>query len=201
MSSTFRDLLARNDVAELVTLRSTVGFLAFHGGALERVTDVVAAEAAARADASYYGVLYPDGVDHVPSKHVDPAHSPALRSFLDHVDVAIAVHGYGRDDRRHHVLLGGRNRDLARHVRRHLEDALPDYEHIDDLEAIPAELRGQHPDNPVNRARAAGVQIELPPSLRWHRESWGWSDGPAIGRALQVELLIDALAAAARTWT
>jgi phage replication-related protein YjqB (UPF0714/DUF867 family) len=196
----FRDLLARDDVEEQSTLRGSFGLLAFHGGALERVTDVVAREAAERAGASYYAVLYPDDALHVPSKFVDPAHSPTLTACLEHVDVAIAIHGYGRDDRRHDVLLGGTNRQLARHVREHLGAALPDYRHVDDLHEIPVELRGMHPDNPVNRPRDAGVQIELPPLLRWHREEWGWSDTAPTGRAPQVEVLIDALAGAVRGW-
>jgi phage replication-related protein YjqB (UPF0714/DUF867 family) len=192
----FRDLLARSDVVEESTLRSSFGILAFHGGALERVTDVVAREVAERAGASYYAVLHPDDASHVPSKFVDPEHSPALAAFLDHVDVALAIHGYGRDDRRFDVLLGGRHRALAAHLRAHLEVALPDYRHLDDLDEIPIELRGLHPDNPVNRPRAAGVQMELPPLLRWNREAWGWSDNPPTPRAPQVDVLIDTLAAA-----
>jgi phage replication-related protein YjqB (UPF0714/DUF867 family) len=196
----FRDLLSRDDVEEVLTLRGRVGFLAFHGGALERVTDIVAEEAAARADASVYAIRFPADAAHVPSALVDPSHSERLAKFLEHVDVAIAIHGYGRDDRRHEVLIGGRNRTFARHIRAHLEDALPDYRHTDDLELIPRELRGLHPDNPVNRTRAAGAQLELPPLLRWHREAWGWSDHPPAGRAPQVEILIEALAGAARSW-
>jgi phage replication-related protein YjqB (UPF0714/DUF867 family) len=196
----FRELLAREDVEEHSALRSKIGLLAFHGGALERVTDVIAREAAERAGASYYAIIYPEDAAHVPSKLVDPAHSPALTAFIGHVDVAIAVHGYGRDDRRHDVLLGGRHRRLAGHVRTHLETALPDYRHIDDLEIIPPELRGLHPDNPVNRPRHGGVQIELPPLLRWHREHWGWSDTPPTGRAPQVDVLIDTLAGAITSW-
>jgi phage replication-related protein YjqB (UPF0714/DUF867 family) len=196
----FLELLARDGVEEHSALRGKVGFLAFHGGALERVTDAVARDAAERCDASYYAVLHPDDTSHIPSKLVDPAHSPRLRAFLDHVDIAIAVHGYGRDDRRHDVLLGGRYRRLATHLRVHLQAALPEYQHIDDLAAIPRELRGLHPDNPVNRPRRAGVQIELPPLLRWHREAWAWSDTAPAGRAPQVEVFIDALAGAVRAW-
>jgi phage replication-related protein YjqB (UPF0714/DUF867 family) len=196
----FGELLAREGVEEQCTLRSTFGVLAFHGGALERVTDVVAREVAARAGASYYAVVHPDDSVHVPSKYVDPAQSSTLAAFLDHVEIAIAVHGYGRDDRRHDVLLGGRHRALARHLRTHLDAALPDYRHVDDLEEIPPELRGLHADNPVNRPRRAGVQLELPPLLRWHREQWGWSDTAPTGRAPQVDVLIDALASAVETW-
>jgi phage replication-related protein YjqB (UPF0714/DUF867 family) len=196
----FRELLARDGVEEQSTLRGTFGLLAFHGGALERVTDVVARDVAERAGASYYAVLHPDDQIHVPSKFVDPTHSPVLTKFLDHVEVAIAIHGYGRDDRRYDVLLGGQHRELAGHVRAHLERALPDYRHLDELDEIPVELRGLHPDNPVNRPRLAGVQLELPPLVRWNREAWGWSDTPPSGRAPQVEVLIEALAGAVRTW-
>ena len=43
---------------------------------------------------------------------------------------------------------------------------MPGYRWIDDLERIPSHLRGVHRDNPVNRARDGGVQIELPPRVR-----------------------------------
>jgi phage replication-related protein YjqB (UPF0714/DUF867 family) len=196
----FDKLLARDDVTEVLALRGRVGFLAFHGGALERVTDVVASEAAARSGGSYYGVLYPDDAAHVPSALVDPVHSPVLREFLAHVDVAVAVHGYGRAGWHRHVLLGGRNRRLASHVRVFLARRLPDYHHVDQLDSIPRELRGIHPDNPVNRPRAAGVQIELPPLLRWHRDAHNWSDTDGTARAPQVNSLIDALVGAVAAW-
>ena len=47
-------------VREELTLRSTFGFMAFHGGGLEAFTDIVAREAAAQSNASYYGVIHPD---------------------------------------------------------------------------------------------------------------------------------------------
>ena len=37
---------------------------------------------------------------------------------------------------------------------------------VTDLTAIPRELRGLHPDNPVNRVRGGGAQLELSPRLR-----------------------------------
>lgn len=160
-------LLAHDGVEERLELRSAVGFLAVHGGSLERDTDRIAAEAAAAAGASLYAVLQPDDLRwHIPSTRIDPAQSPALARFVDHVTAAVSIHGYGRQGMFTTVLLGGRNRDLAGHLAGHLRAALPDYEVVDDLDAIPAALRGVHPDNPVNRPAAQGVQVELPPRIR-----------------------------------
>ena len=78
----------------------------------------------------------------------------------------VAVHGYGRRARPTDILLGGGNRDLARDLAGHLRTHLPEFEIIDELDAIPAEMRGVHPKNPVNRARRGGVQLELPPRAR-----------------------------------
>ena len=47
-----------------------------------------------------------------------------------------------------------------------LRAALPSHRFVDDLGAIPPTLRGVHLDNPVNRPRSAGIQLELPPTLR-----------------------------------
>ncbi|HET9556141.1 MAG TPA: poly-gamma-glutamate hydrolase family protein, partial [Actinomycetota bacterium] len=57
-------------------------------------------------------------------------------------------------------------RALAGHVAGHLRAALPGYTVEADLADIPKALRGLHPDNPVNRSRGGGVQIELPPRIR-----------------------------------
>ncbi len=196
--SRFAELLARDDVTEHVELRSRFGFMAFHGGRLEQMTDVIASAAATAAGASYYGVLFPDGVDHLPSTHVDPDHSPRLAAFLDHVDVVVTVHGYGRQGLFTALLLGGGNRDLARHVGTHLQERLPAYRILTDLDAIPKELRGQHPRNPVNRPRRQGVQIELPPRVRGSSPLWWDWEGP--GPTPHTQALIDGLAAAAQSW-
>jgi len=198
--SPFRDNLAREGVHEVLDVRGPIGIMAFHGGALERVTDVIAAETARMTGASYYAVLHPDDSLHVPSKFIDPAHSDKLSTFVDHVDVAIAIHGYGRHDAMFRVLLGGTNRALATHIGAHLEPALPKYEIVTDLAAIPRELAGQHPDNPVNRVRDKGVQIEVPAALRWHYDHKQWSDTPGVGRAPQVDALIAALSRAIECW-
>lgn len=163
----FAALLAHPGVAESLQLGSRFGFLAFHGGALEKMTDVIAARAAERSGASLYTVaLPPDLWWHVPSTEVRPESSPALATFLDHVDVAVALHGYGRDGLWTSVLAGGSNRPLAHHVAEHVGPHLPDHEVVTDLERIPARLRGLHPRNPVNRPRHGGVQLELPPRVR-----------------------------------
>ena len=195
----FAELLSTPGVEEVLAVRSRFGFLAFHGGSLERATDVVAVEAARRADASVYAVVQPpDHRWHLPSTEVTPSASPALATFLDHVDVAVAVHGYGRHGRWTSLLLGGSNRSLAAHVGRALAAALPDHEVVDELAAIPPELRGVHPRNPVNLPREGGVQLELPPRVRGLTPHW--ADWAGTGLCPPTEALVDALAAAARSW-
>ncbi|MGZ4717482.1 MAG: poly-gamma-glutamate hydrolase family protein, partial [Acidimicrobiales bacterium] len=133
----FEELLAHPGVEEISVLRSTFGFMAFHGGSLEQVTDDIALAAAERGGASVYAVVQPPGFRwHLPSTQIDPAHSPVLAAFLEHVDVVVAVHGFGRQDMFTTLLLGGRNRELCRHVGRHLQSGLPGYEIVDALERI-----------------------------------------------------------------
>ena len=197
-----KELLARSEVTEVFELRSRFGVMAYHGGNLERTTDAVASEVARRTGASFYGLLQaPPLRQHIASAHFDPEHSAALAGFLGHVDVVITVHGYGRRRLWRHLLLGGRNRALAQHVAGHLRDGLSRRYHVlDDLAAIPKELRGQHPRNPVNRPPQQGVQIELPPSIRWNVREWGWSDHQGVSRARDVEHLIGSLSAAVTSW-
>ena len=162
----FRELLAHPGVEEDVVLRSQFGIMAFHGG-LEGGTTEIAVEAAATGGASLYTVTQPsDLVWHVPSHRVVGSASVRLTEFLGHVDAVITVHGYGRPDRPRQLLLGGQNRDLAELLAAVLRQHLPDYDVIDELDAMPKEMRGLHADNPVNQARCGGVQLELPPSIR-----------------------------------
>ena len=183
----FRELLATPGVREVCTLRGRLGFMAYHGGSLEVMTDVIASQAAERSGASYYGVLQPAGHQHhIPSHRVSPLDSAHLRGFLHHVDTVITIHGFGRHGYWTSLLLGGQHRRLAHHVAEHLREGLPDYHVETDLDRIPRELRGLHRDNPVNLPRQRGLQIELPPRGR--------------GQAPHTEALIDALAAASTTW-
>jgi phage replication-related protein YjqB (UPF0714/DUF867 family) len=163
----FDELLQHPGVIEQCELRSRFGFLAFHGGSLERGTAEVAEAAAERGSASLYAVRQPEELRwHIPSSLVDPSLSTALSAFLDHVDVVVSVHGYGRKGFSKAVLIGGRNRELAAKATGVLRAAVPSHRFIDELHAIPPTLRGVHPDNPVNRPRDGGIQIELPPTLR-----------------------------------
>jgi phage replication-related protein YjqB (UPF0714/DUF867 family) len=195
----FAALLARPGVEERCELRSPIGVMAYHGGALEQVTDLIADAAACAAGASYYGVVQPDGLrEHVPSIAVRPTASAALAAFLAHVEVVVTVHGYGRRDRFLSLLLGGTNRRLAEHVAAHLRPALPAYSVVTDLDDIPTELRGLHPHNPVNVPRHGGVQIELPPRVRGISP---FSPPPgADGLSPPTRALIDALAASISSW-
>jgi len=166
------ELLATPGVEEHVVLGSGVGFLAFHGG-LEGGTEMVAAAAALASGASLYTIVQPPTVRwHLPSHVVGAGASPALRSFLGHVDMAIAVHGYGRPGRSRDLLLGGRNRNLAARLGQALRHHLPSWVVVDELGAVPKEMRGLHPDNPVNRCRGSGVQLELPPAVRGASGRW-----------------------------
>jgi len=111
----------------------------------------------------------------------------------DHVDVVVALHGYGAEGYWTTLLLGGRNRTLATHIGSSLRSTLAPhgYDVIDDLESIPSRLRGVHRDNPVNLPRGGGVQLELPPRVR------GTSP---LSKPEYTSALVSGLAQAASTW-
>ena len=196
----FEALLSQPGVSEVLRLGSRFGFMAFHGGWLEEVTDDIASAASDRSGASYYGVLQgPNNQWHIPSRLVNPEESRNLQLFIDHVDVVVAIHGFGRPDLPRSVLLGGQNRDLAEFVACRLIGYLPQYEIVHDLSAMPIGLRGQHAKNPVNLTRGGGVQVELPPRIRGKSPLWTGFKGP--GRVPHHEALINGLATAARDWS
>jgi phage replication-related protein YjqB (UPF0714/DUF867 family) len=197
--SEFAELLNVSGVEETCILRGPVGFMAYHGGNLELMTDVIAALAAERADASYYGVVQPAPMrEHVSSVKIRPQESQQLATFVAHVDAVITIHGFGRPDMFTSLLLGGRNRELAEHVGAELRSHLPQYEIVTDLDAIPKSLRGLHPNNPVNLPPNTGVQIELPPRVRGSSPIWKDWEGP--GLTPHTDALIDGLTNAAITW-
>jgi len=194
-----RELLERPNVEEVLELRGTFGLMAPHGGALEERTDLIARTVAERTGASYYGVHQPADLRwHVPSHRYTGDQSPRLARFLSHVSVLVTLHGYGRMGYFTTILLGGGNRDLARHLADPLRRALPAYVVEDDAERIPHDLAGRHPNNPVNVPRHGGVQIELPPRVRGSSPLW-W-DWEAPHPTPHTAALIDALVDAVSTW-
>jgi len=200
---TFAELLRKPGVIETLDLRGPIGFCAFHGGNLERMTEQIASEAAARSGSSFYAVIQPRGIrHHIPSVKVDPDHSVKLAEFVDHCRYVIAIHGYGLRGHFASLLCGGGNREMAGHVAHHLRNALPAYDSIDDLDRIPRSLRGLHPRNPCNLSTGGGVQIELPPRVRgltplvlhWPSHDYRKRRFPHVNH------LIDGLVEAAKTW-
>lgn len=176
-------------------LGSRVGVMAYHGGDLEVGTDQIADLVAERTGASLYAVRQPEGMrHHLPSKRFRPGQSERLATFVDHVEVVVTLHGYGRRSMFRTVLLGGRNRALAAVVARSLRRTLPGYEVIDDLDHMPPELRGVHAHNPVNLPPDRGVQIELPPRVRGNGPFWNAWDGGFP--TPHTECLVDGLVAA-----
>jgi phage replication-related protein YjqB (UPF0714/DUF867 family) len=183
-----KELLDVPGVTEECVLRSSVGFMALHGGAQDRGTDHIARWAAERSGASYYGIIQPDNVRiHLTSRLHDPDHSPNLRRFLDHVDIALSIHGFGRDSLTFRVdpghgpvvepygppmrgtqqgpltgiIVGGRNEQLLERARAIFCDCIAGYHVADERLRL-----GFHRENPVNLPRRHGVQVELPPGLR-----------------------------------
>jgi phage replication-related protein YjqB (UPF0714/DUF867 family) len=182
------ELLSLPGVEEVCVLRSPVGFMALHGGSQDRGTHEIASRASERAGASYYAIVQPDGLRvHLTSRRHDPAHSERFRAFLEHVKIAISVHGYGRDGfllcadpeeglvvqpygparigRQQGplkgIIVGGRSARLVDEARQVFHDRFDGYRVADERIRL-----GFHPDNPVNLPSAHGVQVELPPGLR-----------------------------------
>ncbi len=195
----FAAILDTPGVEEICELRGPIGFMAYHGGNLEWMTDVIASRAAERAHASLYAVIQPTGMrEHLASTRVSPAESPELARFLQHVEIVITIHGFGRRGMFSSLLLGGQNRVFAEHVGQVLRRHLPAYDVLTDLDTIPTKLRGQHDKNPVNLPSQQGVQIELPPRVRGSSPMWWDWEGPDL--TPHTEALIDALVEAVTSW-
>ncbi len=178
------DLLATPGVVETLDLRGPAGVMALHGG-LEHETAAIAAQAAAAAGASSYRVVLPDDLAwHVPSTRFDPTQSDRLRRFLEHVRLAVSVHGFGRRGLERTVLVGGGNRRLAGRVAAALlrHTSLRVVDHVD---GMPPGLRGLHPRNPVNLPAGGGVQLELSPGAREPEAAAGVA--AAVASVLQAE--------------
>lgn len=198
-ADSFAELLSAPGVSEVCRLGSRIGVMAYHGGNLEWNTDVIAARVADRTGASLYSVIQPPQMRrHLASTKVTPGESPRLAAFLDHVDIVMTIHGFGRRGFFDALLLGGRNRRFAEHVGDALRPQLPVYRVITDLDVIPSSLRGQHPENPVNLPPNQGVQIELAPRVRGSSPMWWDWEGPEL--TPHTLALVDGLADAICSW-
>jgi phage replication-related protein YjqB (UPF0714/DUF867 family) len=182
------ELLALPGVEEVCELRTAVGFMALHGGSQDRGTDEIASRAAEQSGASYYAIVQPPNLRvHLTSRHHDPSQSQQMSAFLQHVEIAISVHGFGRDSFNFYVgpgcapviepygpalrgrqsgplrgiIIGGLNAALVAAASRLLGERFADYHAGSERVRL-----GFHPDNPVNLPAGHGVQIELPPALR-----------------------------------
>jgi phage replication-related protein YjqB (UPF0714/DUF867 family) len=182
------ELLALPGVEEVCVLRSPVGFMALHGGSQDRGTHEIASRASKRSGASYYAIVQPNDLRvHLTSRRHEPGQSQKMSAFLQHVEIAISVHGFGRDSFNFYVdagsrpvvepygpalrgsqtrplrgiIVGGLNPALVDVASRLLGDRFPGYHAGSERVRL-----GFHPDNPVNLPVGRGVQIELPPALR-----------------------------------
>ncbi|MBK5268739.1 MAG: poly-gamma-glutamate hydrolase family protein [Acidimicrobiia bacterium] len=162
--SRFGEFLATDCVREELIIGSGVGLMALHGG-FEFGTRRLARSISDLISVSLYTVVQPAGLAwHLPSTSYDRAASPNLHRFLEHVRLVVSFHGYHRPELPDKVLLGGTNRSLAAA----LDEALgvEGVPAVSNLAVIPKALRGQHARNPVNIPIEAGVQVELPRSMR-----------------------------------
>ncbi|MCC5475529.1 poly-gamma-glutamate hydrolase family protein [Streptomyces sp. NPDC059680] len=142
---------------------SEIGLLALHGsneGGTAQLADLVARRCGATSLVfTQPGVRQPV---HIPSARMAAGHSALLREFLDRVSLTVSLHGHMRPEAPHTIFLGGGNRAAARVLAEALAAGAPQFPAVTDLAAIPADLRGVHPRNPVNLTRLGGVQVELP---------------------------------------
>ena len=92
------ELLALPGIREECLLRSNIGFMALHGGSQDRGTEQIAEMVADEAGASHYAIVQLlHGASTSPRLCTIPTIRPICGLSLEHVDVAISVHGFGRD--------------------------------------------------------------------------------------------------------
>jgi phage replication-related protein YjqB (UPF0714/DUF867 family) len=160
-------MLERAKADEVLHVAGPVGLLALHGGGIEPGTETMVRFVARETGASLY--VYAGRLSRGNLRLHRPSHRtseipPLLQRFLDHVRVAISIHGHRRSLRC--VYLGGLNEALIWRLADMARAVLPQYEWVSEPSAIPPELRGRHPRNTVNLPPDKGVQLELPRSLR-----------------------------------
>ena len=171
--------------------------MAYHGGSLEEITDVIATAAAERAGASYYGVHQPPTCSGTsPRSSIDPAASPALAAFLDHVDHVVTVHGYGREGFGPPCCSAAGTVPLAEHVGAAPRRGCPPTRWSPTSRRSRWSCAACTPATRSTWPAGGGVQLELPPRVRGTSPlCWDW-EGPGLNP--HTEALVDG--AGATSW-
>ena len=189
----FGRALTEPGVVEHAELRGRFGFMAFHGGELERRTDLIATAAAEASGASSYVVTHPPPEPHTSRRRTSDAGSPSCSTSSSTTSPSSSpstATGATACSRRCSSVAAIETSPTT--LGRQLAPALPDYQVVTDLPAIPRELRGLHPTNPVNVPPGGGVQLELPPRVRGLGPRWADWDGD--GLVPPAAALVDVLA-------
>jgi phage replication-related protein YjqB (UPF0714/DUF867 family) len=156
------------DTSEYLHLGGSLGLVAVHGGGIEPGTEEIARFVAHHSGASLYvyaGRRSKGNLSlHRPSHRIKFQDRPLVMQFLNHVNMAISIHGHGRNERCAYV--GGLHQAMVHQFVEVAQAALSHYEWIFAPESIPPEIRGRNPNNIVNLPPAQGMQLELPKDLR-----------------------------------
>jgi phage replication-related protein YjqB (UPF0714/DUF867 family) len=161
-------MTGKGDASEYLHLGGSLGLVAIHGGGIEPGTEEIARFVAYHSGASLYvyaGRLSTGNLSlHRPSHGIKLQDRPLVMQFVNHVNMAISIHGHGRNERCAYV--GGLHQAMVSQFVEVAQADLSHYEWIFDPESIPPEIRGRNPHNIVNLPPARGMQLELPKDLR-----------------------------------
>ena len=185
-------MAGKGDTSEHLHLGGSLGLVAIHGGGIEPGTEEIARFAAYHSGATLYVYAGRRATGnlplHRPSHRVQLQDRPLVKKFLNHVNMAISIHGHGRNERCAYV--GGLNQAMVHQFVKVAQAALPHYEWIFDSESIPPEMRGQNPNNIVNLPPSQGMQLELPRDLRRTKPTPDGSKLEPAGDALVLSRLL-----------
>ena len=174
------------DIREFLHLAGSIGLLAPHGGLIEPGTEEIARTVAQQSGASLYVYSGRRPADnfalHRPSHGMELGSRPLVLQFLHHVNMAISIHGHGRDGSSAYV--GGLNQDMVQTFAKLARPVLPQYKWICDPETIPAGIKGRKPNNIVNLPPFQGMQLEMPKTLRQTKPSQDGKRCEPVGDAL-----------------
>jgi phage replication-related protein YjqB (UPF0714/DUF867 family) len=185
-------MAGKGDISEHLHLGGSLGLVAIHGGGIEPGTEEIARFVAYHSGASLYvyaGRRAAGNLSlHRPSHRLKLHDRPLVIKFLNHVIMAISIHGHGRNERC--VYVGGLHQAMVHQFVEAAQAALSPYEWIFDPESIPSDMRGQNPNNIVNLPPAQGMQLELPKDLRRTRATPDGKKLEPAGDALVLSRLL-----------